>query len=526
MSTLRSLVVLDGRVDNEKIDELRDPQGEHAELDYKRLIDLTATRGKVEIAKDVAAMCVHGGYLLGGVDQHGDLTGEMDACDDRLFDESSLTPILRRYLPNSVTVSSRVVNHHGGHKVVVIYVPPHPNGYAVFRTDGKYPNDRGEDVIVFRAGEIFWRDGTRSVRITQEGMEEIISRRVAEARAGWMDEQAEIRRREREEIAAGYEARAIARAPLGTLNFSLTSEELNGAALELVRDGDRLAIKHLLSDAVGRARTILASNDDEAFGELLNKVASLAAVFVEYDVDEFFTETIDIFTSIYSLPLGPHDDRTFSLNRNISQAELAPRVFLAVIERVYALGALTVRLRKWGEIRKLTLQRPERVDDYWPNWLRHAGVMVARANHLRHTDESGQVREISLLTLAAAIATNVPELHPDTDDGDAILTSLAQFDFLSNLAAIDGAGDLDDRAYYTNWSRFRQERINPVADRIIADAEVRAAVFSERNDDELADALRALGRMARQEASRYDGFWGWDRTPVGEFIAAHPPSAN
>ena len=46
---------------------------------------------------------------------------------------------------------------------------------------------------------------------------------------------------------------------------------------------------------------------------------------------------------------------------------------------------------------------------------------------------------------------------------DAILTSLAQFDFLSNLAAIDGAGELDHKAYYTNWSRFRQERINPVA---------------------------------------------------------------
>ena len=30
--------------------------------------------------------------------------------------------------------------------------------------------------------------------------------------------------------------------------------------------------------------------------------------------------------------------------------------------------------------------------------------------------------------------------------------------------------------------------------------------------------------MAHSESIRYNGFWGWDTgTPVGDFIAAHPP---
>ena len=40
------------------------------------------------------------------------------------------------------------------------------------------------------------------------------------------------------------------------------------------------------------------------------------------------------------MPLGPHDDRQFSLSTGISSGELAPLVFLTVIEHVYGLGAL------------------------------------------------------------------------------------------------------------------------------------------------------------------------------------------
>jgi hypothetical protein len=65
------LIVLDGRVTDEKLAELLDLQTEHPMLDFKEVIDLTSRAGLVEFAKDVGAFQVAGGYIIGGVDGHG-----------------------------------------------------------------------------------------------------------------------------------------------------------------------------------------------------------------------------------------------------------------------------------------------------------------------------------------------------------------------------------------------------------------------------------------------------------------------
>src|SRR5262249_35897330 len=147
----------------------------------------------------------------------------------------------------------------------------------------------------------------------------------------------------------------------------------------------------------------------------------------------------------------------------------APRVFLAVLQQVYALGALAVRLKRWEVVRRLTLLHPDSVGSYWTNWLRHGLTMASRAQHFTQTRKDGSVVELSLITLAAQAVERAAALHPDTDDSETILTSLAQFDFLSNLAAVDGAGSTDSKVFYTSWARFRQERIQPVADRLVDD---------------------------------------------------------
>lgn len=119
-----TLVVVDGRVTDEKLAELLDLQTEQPELDFKRIISPGTTEGLVELAKDVGSMSVLGGYLVGGVNDHGVPTGEMDGCDAELFDEATLAPKLRKYLPEPVTISSRVTERDG-HTVVLIYVAPH-----------------------------------------------------------------------------------------------------------------------------------------------------------------------------------------------------------------------------------------------------------------------------------------------------------------------------------------------------------------------------------------------------------------
>ncbi len=80
--------------------------------------------------------------------------------------------------------------------MVIIFVGPHPAGCAFFRAVGNYQRN-GRDHTAFREGDVFFRDGTRSSRMTQVGLETVIARRVAAAKAEWFEEQRELRRQER-----------------------------------------------------------------------------------------------------------------------------------------------------------------------------------------------------------------------------------------------------------------------------------------------------------------------------------------
>src|SRR5206468_943621 len=93
---------------------------------------------------------------------------------------------------------------------------------------------------------------------------------------------------------------------------------------------------------------------------------------------------------------------------------------------------------------------------------------------------------------------------------------------LSNVAAIDGAGSAEGRVFYSNFARFRQTRIQGIAERLLRDDAMRQALFP-RSDTDLALALAAIGERAQQEGWQFDGFEGWSGTAVEEFIRDHPP---
>lgn len=172
--------------------------------------------------------------------------------------------------------------------------------------------------MTFRAGDVFWRDGTRSVRISQQCLEEIIEQRIADERSGWLEEQQEIRRRERAGLEAAYEGRHLTEAPLGSVNLDLDAGTLTLAALETVRQGDRIALRHLLNGAVSRARTLIGREDIyTGVGDLLDKLACLAATFLEYDEDGWFSSVIGVLAQIYSMPVAEEDDRRFGYSTDI-----------------------------------------------------------------------------------------------------------------------------------------------------------------------------------------------------------------
>lgn len=77
-SPLDSPVVIDGIVSDEKLAALLALQTEYPELDFKEKVDLGDTGSKAELAKDIGAMQVLGGYIIVGVDDNGVPTGFVD----------------------------------------------------------------------------------------------------------------------------------------------------------------------------------------------------------------------------------------------------------------------------------------------------------------------------------------------------------------------------------------------------------------------------------------------------------------
>jgi Putative DNA-binding domain len=530
---IRSPVVVDGVVNREKVAQLLSLGAEYPELDFKSRIDPGEKAGTVQLAKHVGAMRVKGGYIVLGVDDRGTPTGAMDDVDERSFDEANLAPKLERYLEG---IDLRVqVFTLAGKKVVLLCVLPSPDGCTFFKGDGKYTRDDGKEVVAFREGDVFWRDGTRSVRITRQGFEEVIKTRIEEAKAGWLEEQHGIRRREVEldeigetTVVADHEQQSVAagesrgRPPLDHLNLELDPSDLARVTLDLARDGDTVGFSYLLNEGVARARALIEGKDLESgLTDLLDRLTCLAATLLIHEQDEWFDRVVQALVKIYALAFGEGDVRRFGYSTHIDPQEVGPRVWLAVIERVFALGGLATRLERWEAVRTLTLQLPKPLiqDGYDKNWLRHALTMASRADHLQEERGGGQKVSLSLLSLARNVVARLECLRPDgvQADDDGIFTDLAQFDLLSSLIAIDATKDTDGRVFYPNFARFRQERIQPIADRIVTDRDLRGELF-ENGDEVLAQALVEVGSRASSEGWRFDGFEGWERTLVAAFV--------
>jgi hypothetical protein len=518
-----SPVVVDGLVSDEKLRQLVALEAEYPELDFKRMLDLNDRCALVELAKDVGAMQVRGGYIVVGVDDNGKLTGELEASQKKLFDEANLVPKLVRYLPEPLEMRTRWFELDENN-TVLIYVGPNPDGCAVFRVDGTCNENRNERVI-FRQFDIFWRDGTRSVRVNQEGIREVFRRRLDRERAVWAVEHQQQLRADFENLRQAYASRAVSEAPIGALGLDLDPGTLASAALEAVRRDDTIPLRRLLSDARRRARELYSEGNEIGpdLEDLLDRLTCLAATFLEYEVNPWFERTLEALVDVYDLGLD-QSGRSLDYSFAIDPADARTRLWLVVVERAYALGALAVRLERWDAVRQITLERPDHLSEYYHSWLRHGLTMASRARHLESQDEGGGSIRLSLLNLARQQVLRLACLRADgvRADDDELLDSLAQFDLLQALVAIANARSVSTGVFYTNFAAFRPDRVEPAVERLIRDREMRKMIFP-LTDTDLALALNKLNEMASREGVA-TGFFGFQAEPIVRFINEHQPA--
>lgn len=502
-------VIVEPSVSREKLDALLAEGSEHSSLDYKEVLDLGkgSARGIVELAKDVAAMQAEpdGGYIVVGADDHGNpvpgLTPDL-ACH---FDDATLRAKLGKYLTEpEIRVGQHEVN---GMTVVLIYVAPHPNGWAIFHQPGDYEHN-GKTKTVFRVGDVFVRHGTRSERWDDTDVPRLLKRVIARRKEAW-------RREFAEDLAAarvGHTADNLAELPAAAITWSIDDETFTQLTTELLRRNDDIPLQKLLLRAPAEASELLGKDRDEC-DRLLDRLTSFAALCLQYERAPWFDRALRAFERVYELGFDSDGHDRNDANPVRSDLDVVG-VWLAVITRIYALGGLAVRLKAWQAVRALAERRPRgRAFDIYGSWLRHAVTMAARANQIGE-------KKTGLLARAHNTVRNVPTLHPDRPaDDEAILNSLCQFDVYGGLVVIGQRG-LDDGNYYTNFARYYPQRSEPAFTTIVTDPQARGVLF-DGTAQQLADAIATMSRMAGKESFRFNSWFHLNTPTVIDFVNEH-----
>ncbi len=487
------------RLDADQLRELLAEQHEFEGLDFKSAADLAVRRDLVELVKDMAAMSAEGGYIVVGAADDGTPVG-LGPTARRDFDEATIRGRVRRYLPD---VDLRCAVHEiDGVALALMWIGPHPNGFAILSADGQYEED-GRQTTVFREADVLVRRGTASVRVTHPDMARLRDRFVEQERT-----------RVRREWAADLTAAAAPAAERPGIGFEEELGPFGARAAQLVRVGDTVPIRLLLARIKPVVVERVEQDDLEGLRGVLDRVGCLLSLAILLDLDWLLIGSVAALSDAYEVG---HEQFARPGTAGIA----ADRIWLEVALRVFAVGGLAVRQRRWSMVRRLALEPGdrERFAQLGRTWLRHALVYAARGMLLQRESGGRQV-EVSVLKAAEQLALATDCLRPDerAEVDGAVLDSLCQFDALQDLATL--AETDRPRNAYPSFGQFYAHRTEPAIERVIQDPEVRRAV-APLPDQDLADALRLLSRTAHQVFFMvWDGF---DSRTIEQFLAENPP---
>jgi hypothetical protein len=497
--------VVERVVNEEKLRQLLSEQTESETLDYKATCDLSQKRDEIELAKDLGAMLMLGGFVVIGADSRGKLSGLLEPAQAAMLDEARLRAKMAKYLPEpfDLLAASHTID---GRLAGVIYIGPHEDCLAVFKADGQYRDAKGRDIVVFRKGDVFARHGSSS-EAWRQGDIDLIKRCIEERRKeGWRREFTE----DLEQMGIGRRAAALTEGPAANFTWRLDAATFQAATVELLRRRDRIPLQLLAIRAPEDAARLRITGDQSEFQTLIDRLACLATTGITLEQRWLAELGIEALGRVYDL--GSRDVQT-------AEAIAPAMLWLSVIERVYSIGGYAVRRGDWRTVRYLALRtgEPENSRRFYKTWIRHALTMAARAGLFR-SEQGGRSIELSLLSLAQEITRQEACLRPDADaEDERVLNSLCQFDALAALTAIADAKSLESHVYYTSFARFFSYRTEPAISRLISDPAMRKWLFPG-TDPELADALREVHRMASREAFAYAGWDGFEDPAIIQFI--------
>lgn len=523
-ATLDSVIVVDGRTDEEKLLELLATGTEETELDFKATVDLSrGSKSALDFVKDAISMgnLPNGGYIVVGVDDRGKPAHNEQPVEVAQFDSAKLRARIAKYVDAPVHVVSQphVVDDRD---VVVVYVRPNESGLPVpIKAIGQFDEDgKGNMKTVFSEGEVLIREGTSNVRLRYAHWDGLLSRYRERIRA---EARADIDQLIARLAAAQPNGRDQSRAVL--LDVAMDDEALTAAIPAAFETGSPPALSRFLNAAAH----VVAGESDVVMskGRALDLIAATACQAALFDRHEEFAAAMDALWNAYQAVPVPGD----GIQLQGRDADHAAHE-LEVILRVFAVGATVVRTRRWSMMRTI-VDRPVPVAPHYTygTWLRHALVQASRAGLL--LDDDGRERGGQVLSLARRLIAESRLLRPDRGpaarvtvwedlaDDDWILNSLCQFDVVWCVLARALHRGKDSSGFYPSCAAFNQYRAQPALDLIVSDPDVRRDVFGSISDAQIAGAITTVLELAVGQSHQYGGWWGGvdESLTVAQFVA-------
>lgn len=525
------MIVVDGRTDQEKLLELLANGTEETALDYKATLDLTggSTKHSLNLIKDCVAMSnlPTGGYIVVGVDDAGLPAHSQPAIDPGKFDSADLRARITRFLEAPFHVVSQPHNVKG-RDVVLIYVPPNPDGLPVpFAHLGQYQSEKGM-TTVFRPGEVVIREGTSNVQLRYAHWHGLLSTY-----------------RERIQHDSRAYADAVIAQFIAALNqpgeqHSGSSQVLTPLVVGMDWDSfDDVLVTHLeapttirlerflraAAEAVNAAFDPPATVGDQSYEAGLDAITVIAINAVLHHRDDLYQHAVHALADTYE---AGGQAPTFNAG-DIGSNPISAQHWLNVAERVMAIGRVVTASRRFDLLPQLVGRRVELHPGYgYESWIRHAHVGALRL-HLLPAHQGA-----ALLSAVRLLLDKRPWLQPDHPNPtsyepgaelspqDTLMNQLAQFDlWWCVIAATDTTGR--PRGFYPSCAALHQYRAQPAIDTIASDMDARRAAFAGKEDLHIAQALALVVSTASRESWQYGGWWAGIEagTPAAQFLLNH-----
>lgn len=511
----KSKVVVDGEMSAARLQFLLKLGHEEEALDYKEDADLDKNKkNKVDLVCDLVAMAnTDGGYVIYGVHDNGDGTFDNVGVDQRckeLLVQENLMNWLDKYIdPKLHLLSTSLTYKNQEYVLICVYRNNLP---IPFRIAGQYQDE--ELKTKFKAGELFVRQGARSVRANYDDVRRLFEEVRSDERDKSQPSFPHIVER-LDNIIELLGGRPVANLEVFDDIFMGPREDIEERVASLIERHQQSKLSRRLSCEFKQIVTTLSEitsvdNTDNLVEQLdrtfITFLADLVPVWVAILDQESIQQGEKLVSLLHRLYVRIHGIQFAAGKGQFDWVWLQGRIVMLV----YVMGALSVFNDK-PEFAVKMLYRKNPFDDYYReySWFRYTLIVMAREKRFQKNGFCAEVYDLYSGDLY---------IQSLFEGEDSLIDCVCQFDFLQ--CAYTVLTRKDNENFYPSFAVFYKDRIEPIVHRFIYTTNT-GIWLPTTSDQGCRDTINIVDQFAEKEFGfQYDWYaGGWRDRFIAKFMA-------